>query len=234
VITGLDELCARRTKGIRHGIEERSDDRPQPPRTGFVGTDFRHAVEFSRSGRAPIEASRPVSGQLAKRYAAGFAVSNPEVPPPHPCRPRCRPWSGGVGPLRLGGGPPAFGAWTTLGGRRGGVKSASRAARTRSGDSSDIRQGRQERVPASRHTVLLSGRTPGPETSDPRAGTGRDVPAPADLPADADHVPIWSRLALTAVSPPLSATTGLMLVTPAGCPPQRPTPDPMLPDQRSR
>jgi hypothetical protein len=29
-------------------------------------------------------ASRPVSGQLAKRYSAGFAVSNPEVWPHHP------------------------------------------------------------------------------------------------------------------------------------------------------
>jgi len=32
----------------------RSTTGPQPPRTGFVGTDFRHAVEFSRSGRAPV------------------------------------------------------------------------------------------------------------------------------------------------------------------------------------
>src|SRR5215213_364099 len=80
VIAGLDKLCARRVPkesatGSRNG---RMTD-PQNPRTGFVGTDFRHAVEFSRSGRAPIKVSRLISGQLSERYAVGFAVSNPKV-----------------------------------------------------------------------------------------------------------------------------------------------------------
>src|SRR3954463_11219358 len=33
------------------------------PMTGFFGTDFWHAVEFSRNGRAPVRVSRPVVGQ---------------------------------------------------------------------------------------------------------------------------------------------------------------------------
>jgi hypothetical protein len=54
VIAGLDELCARRVPKESATGSRSVDDRPQPPRTGFVGTDFRHAVEFSRSGRAPV------------------------------------------------------------------------------------------------------------------------------------------------------------------------------------
>src|SRR5215207_8753709 len=80
VITGLDKLCARRVpKESATGSRNGRMTGPQNPRTGFVGTDFRHAVEFSRSRCAPIEVSQLVSGQLAERYAVGLAVSNPEV-----------------------------------------------------------------------------------------------------------------------------------------------------------
>src|SRR3954451_14967116 len=51
------------------------------PMTGFFGTDFWHAVEFSRNGRAPVGAFRPVVGQpihamsvrlpLSKQRASG-------------------------------------------------------------------------------------------------------------------------------------------------------------------
>jgi hypothetical protein len=42
----------------------------------IYGTNFRHAVEFSRSGRAPSQAFRPDPGQPMKRYSVRFAVSN--------------------------------------------------------------------------------------------------------------------------------------------------------------
>ena len=41
------------------------------------GTNFRHAVEFSRSGRAPSQPSRATSGQPTKHYPVGSARSNP-------------------------------------------------------------------------------------------------------------------------------------------------------------
>ena len=50
-------FLARCTKGIRIGHACAS------PMTGFFGTDFWHAVEFSRNGRAPVEAARPLAGQ---------------------------------------------------------------------------------------------------------------------------------------------------------------------------
>jgi hypothetical protein len=76
VIAGLDKLCARRVPK-ESAMRSQTVGRPAThPRTGFVGTDFRHAVEFSRSGRAPSTASQPCRGQLSERYVAGFAVSN--------------------------------------------------------------------------------------------------------------------------------------------------------------
>jgi hypothetical protein len=47
------------------------------------GTNFRHTVEFSRSGRTPSPAFQPAPGQPVKRYSVRFAVSNsPPVPNP--------------------------------------------------------------------------------------------------------------------------------------------------------
>jgi hypothetical protein len=46
------------------------------PRTGFFGIDFWHAVEFSRSGRAPIRAFRLVLGATVRIYPGGWRVSN--------------------------------------------------------------------------------------------------------------------------------------------------------------
>jgi hypothetical protein len=40
------------------------------------GTNFRHAVEFSRSGRAPSRPFQAVQGQPEIRYPVGFARSN--------------------------------------------------------------------------------------------------------------------------------------------------------------
>src|SRR3954447_21333849 len=58
-----------------------SEDMGAHPMTGFFGTDFWHAVEFSRNGRAPVGVSRPVVGQpihamsvrlpLSKQRASG-------------------------------------------------------------------------------------------------------------------------------------------------------------------
>jgi hypothetical protein len=46
------------------------------------GTNFRHAVEFSRSGRTPSRSFRTGRGQPTLRYSVGFARSNlPQAPP---------------------------------------------------------------------------------------------------------------------------------------------------------
>src|SRR3954451_9037252 len=45
------------------------------PMTGFFGTDFWHAVEFSRNGRAPVRVSRPVVGQPIHAMSAAASLS---------------------------------------------------------------------------------------------------------------------------------------------------------------
>src|SRR4051794_24495288 len=45
------------------------------PMTGFFGTDFWHAVEFSRNGRAPVRVSRPVVGQPIHAMSAAAPLS---------------------------------------------------------------------------------------------------------------------------------------------------------------
>src|SRR3954462_8825373 len=45
------------------------------PMTGFFGTDFWHAVEFSRNGRAPVRVSRPVVGQPLHAMSAAVSLS---------------------------------------------------------------------------------------------------------------------------------------------------------------
>src|SRR3954454_6976862 len=45
------------------------------PMTGFFGTDFWHAVEFSRNGRAPVGVSRPVVGQPLHAMSAAASLS---------------------------------------------------------------------------------------------------------------------------------------------------------------
>src|SRR5215207_1098752 len=66
------------TKGIHPQNQKKPNmSLPQPCRRGKKnGTDFRHAVEFSRSRRTPVWIFRSVSGQLALRYSADFAESN--------------------------------------------------------------------------------------------------------------------------------------------------------------
>jgi len=59
------------------------------PRTGFVGTDFRHAVEFSRSGRAPSTAFRLISGATHDTLRGWLRGVKPGGLPHHP-RPRSR------------------------------------------------------------------------------------------------------------------------------------------------
>ena len=54
-----------------------SRDFGRPCRRGFYGTNFRHAVEFSRSGRAPSPSSRPASGQPVKHYPSASLRSDP-------------------------------------------------------------------------------------------------------------------------------------------------------------
>src|SRR5213082_1868738 len=58
------------TKGIRIGGVT-SDT----PMTGFFGSDFWHAVEFSRNGRAPVEVFRPVAGQPLHAMSATPVLS---------------------------------------------------------------------------------------------------------------------------------------------------------------
>ena len=53
----------------------------------FHGTNFRHAVEFSRSGRTPSRLFRAVQGQPELRYPVGSAGSN------HPSSARLPAWS---------------------------------------------------------------------------------------------------------------------------------------------
>src|SRR5215475_12948994 len=83
MITGLDELVARRTKGIRR---ECGNDLTIGPtlHDGVVGTDFRHAVEFSRSGRAPSTAFRLVSGATRVTLRGWLRGVKPGGLPHHP------------------------------------------------------------------------------------------------------------------------------------------------------
>jgi hypothetical protein len=53
------------TKGIRVRRRLRPVGAPTPE-NGVFGTDFWHAVEFSRSGRAPVRTFRSIAGQPVK------------------------------------------------------------------------------------------------------------------------------------------------------------------------
>ena len=113
-------VCSSCTKGIRHGIE--IGRRPaSAPADGVVllALTFGTLLSSQGAGAHRYWVSRPVSGQLAKRYSAGFAVSNPEVcpaPPAHHSWPAESADSEGWEPVPLGD-RPAFGAWNTVGGR---------------------------------------------------------------------------------------------------------------------
>src|SRR3954454_14482244 len=61
--------CLFITKGIRTGHACAS------PMTGFFGTDFWHAVEFSRNGRAPTRVFRPFAGQPIHAMSARCSLS---------------------------------------------------------------------------------------------------------------------------------------------------------------
>src|SRR3954451_17998135 len=63
--------CLFITKGIRIGAHECA------PMTGLFGTDFWHAVEFSRNGRAPARVFRPIAGQPIHAMSARCSLSKP-------------------------------------------------------------------------------------------------------------------------------------------------------------
>src|SRR5437763_13855210 len=60
--------------------KESHPDRTRRPGTGFVGTDFWHAVEFSRNGRAPVRVSRPVVGQPLHAMSVAIPLSKRSDP----------------------------------------------------------------------------------------------------------------------------------------------------------
>ena len=70
---------------------------------GVVGTDFRHAVEFSRSGRAPSRAFRLVSGATRVTLRGWLRGVKPGGLPHHP---RPRPSTRGGTACRRGSGGP--------------------------------------------------------------------------------------------------------------------------------
>jgi len=75
---------------------DRSTTGLSPRGRGLLALTFGTLLSSQGAGAHRYSASRPVSGQLAKRYSAGLAVSNPEVwpaPPAHhswPRNPRAR------------------------------------------------------------------------------------------------------------------------------------------------
>src|SRR3954451_8378978 len=96
--------CLFITKGIRIGAHECA------PMTGLFGTDFWHAVEFSRNGRAPARVFRPIAGQPIHAMSARCSLSKPSPSGPPgqaapkrscskelpPARPLARPVSRGA------------------------------------------------------------------------------------------------------------------------------------------
>jgi len=77
-------VCSSCTKGIRHGIEVGRRPALSPRGRGLLALTFGTLLSSQGADAHRYWASRPFSGQLAKRYSAGFAVSNPEVWPHHP------------------------------------------------------------------------------------------------------------------------------------------------------
>src|SRR5687768_3203079 len=99
------------TLNVCHLPKESSPVPDEPARTGFVGTDFWHAVEFSRIGCAPLGVSRPVVGQPAYRTWSGCRSQTDPLYPrgPRAKRPRSR-WCPASG-ARCGGWAPEPAAW---------------------------------------------------------------------------------------------------------------------------
>jgi hypothetical protein len=79
VIAGLDKLCARRVPKESATGSRSVGDRPQPRGRGLLALTFGTLLSSQGAGAHRYRTSRSVSGQLAKHYSAGFAVSNPEV-----------------------------------------------------------------------------------------------------------------------------------------------------------
>lgn len=198
---------------------------------GVVGTDFRHAVEFSRSGCAPSRSSnlsrgnslnvtRLVSRCQTRRLGA--------APPASTTVDRGLTRVRGDGSRSRSAFPPAFGAWNTLGGRR-------RRSQIRFLPSPDRGPaaaltcvgGAVCRIGASVNRITRADpvdlgqcdlvRAPGGPAAAPDAG----LPASGPCRAAARRTP-------PAMSPPPASTGGLMLATPADDPPRWPTSDPML------
>ncbi len=68
------------TKGIPHRQTRQAQTHPTH-RPGVIGIDFWHAVEFSRSGRTPTEASRLVVGTLhSTTTSTGLGPRGPAAP----------------------------------------------------------------------------------------------------------------------------------------------------------
>ena len=79
-------VCSSCTKGIRHGIEIGRRPASAPADGVLLALTFGTLLSSQGAGAHRYRTSRSVSGQLAKHYSAGFAVSNPEV-----CRRTTRP-----------------------------------------------------------------------------------------------------------------------------------------------
>ena len=65
-------ITGRETRADTLVIHQPKESHPHPQGRGtgiLLGTDFRHAVEFSRSGRATTPASRPSSWATSRCYA---------------------------------------------------------------------------------------------------------------------------------------------------------------------
>jgi hypothetical protein len=124
-VTSFLVVC--HTKGIRQGCT--SGGWPAPPRRrGLFGIDFWHAVEFSRSGRAPKPAFRPSAGQpfYPASVFLGCQTRCPAAPPragTHGQRTAAVPSWGGRPPDR----PPTVGVRCVLPGDPGTVRSPATA-----------------------------------------------------------------------------------------------------------
>ena len=71
------ELFARCTKGISKTLLRGGPS----TRVLLYGTNFRHTVEFSRSGRTPSRPSRAVRGQPTKHYSGRLPTVKPHPRP---------------------------------------------------------------------------------------------------------------------------------------------------------
>src|SRR3954451_3642684 len=143
--------CLFITKGIRIGAHECA------PMTGLFGTDFWHAVEFSRNGRAPTRVFRPFAGQPIHAMSARCSLSKPA--------PRGLP-PGQAAPKRTCSKEPAPGPAARASGLPWGVTRLRIHALAVKFDPGHIAFSLAQHQPAAVQQVLRSGR--GVRVSDPR------------------------------------------------------------------